>query len=145
MRRTEFLTEKREFHGLHAGLLMEGSVVSCKSTDLGRHIASQLANHNIGSVPIVDKNEMIVGLVSEFDLLQILMEGRELDRVMAEEVMTREVKTIQEDTPVDEIIRLMDTHHLIRMPVVKDGKLIGMMARRDLLFGYIKATAEYWP
>ena len=145
MRRTEFLTEKRAFHALQAGLIMETAVVSCKPTDLGRFIASQLANHNIGSVPIVDKDELLVGLVSEFDLLQVLMEGRELDMVMAEEVMTREVKTIQEDTPVDEIIRLMDTHHLIRMPIVKDGKLVGIVARRDLLFAYIKATAQYWP
>jgi CBS domain-containing protein len=51
----------------------------------------------------------------------------------------------QEDTPVDAIIRLLETEHLIRVPVIRDGRLVGIVARRDILFGYIKSTATYWP
>lgn len=153
MRRTEFLTEKREFHQLIAAVLMEQNVVSCRPDDSGRHIASQLTKFNFGSLPVVDDGEILVGLVSEFDLLKVLMEGRELERVKAEEIMTRDVKVVHEDTPVDEIIQLLETGHLIRVPVVKQVKLagivmqrlVGIVARRDILFGYIKATAIYWP
>jgi CBS domain-containing protein len=59
--------------------------------------------------------------------------------------MSRDVKFVREDSSVDEIIRLLENDHLIRVPVVKDGKLTGIVARRDILFGYIKSTAEYWP
>jgi CBS domain-containing protein len=58
--------------------------------------------------------------------------------------MTPEVKFVRPDTPVDEIIRLMEHEHLIRVPVVEDGKLIGIVARRDILYGYLKTTASYW-
>lgn len=145
MKRTEFLAAKQAFHKLTAAVLMEKDVISCRPTDSGRHIASQLTKFNIGSLPVVDENGSLAGLVSEFDLLKVLMEGRELNTVLAEEIMTRDLKVVEENTPVDEVIRLLETHHLIRVPVVQNGSLIGILARRDILFGYIKATAEYWP
>jgi CBS domain-containing protein len=73
------------------------------------------------------------------------MKDRDPKDVRAEEIMTRDVKFVREDTPVDEIIRLLETDHLIRVPVVRDGKLVGIVARRDILFGFIKSTAQYWP
>ena len=145
MRRSEYLTEKHDFRKLPASLLMEQGVKSCRLSDSGRHVASELTQFNIGSLPVVDDDGMLVGLVSEFDLLDILMKGRELKDVRAEQIMSRDVKFVHEDTPVDEIIRLLETDHLIRVPVVTDGKLAGIVARRDILFGYIKSTAEYWP
>jgi len=145
MRRTEFLTEKREFHELTAALLMEEEVVSCLLNDSGRYIASQLTKLNFGSLPVVSDEGTLVGLVSEFDLLKVLMNGRKLETVTAEEIMAGKVTVVQEDAPVDGIIRLLETGHLIRVPVVRDGKLVGIVARRDILFGYIKSTATYWP
>jgi CBS domain-containing protein len=145
MRRAEFLSEKRQFYEFTAAVLMEQDVVPCRPDDSGRYIASQLTKFNVGSLPVVDENGILVGLVTEFDLLKVLMEGRELKAVRAEEIMTRDLKTVKEDTPVDEAIQLLETNHLIRVPVVKDGRLIGILARRDILFGYIKATAQYWP
>ena len=145
MRRTEFLTEKRSFHQLTAEVLMEQEVVTCRPSDSGRHIASRLTRFEFGSLPVVDGNGILMGLVSEFDLLKVLMESRKLETVRAEEIMTRDVKTIQIDTPVNEAIRLLEENHLIRAPVLNDKKLVGILARRDVLFGYIKATAEYWP
>lgn len=149
MRRTEFLTEKREFHQLRADLLMEQNVVSCLPDDSGRYIASQLTKFNFGSLPVVDDGGILLGSVSEFDLLKILMNGRKLEDVKAKEIMSPDVKVIYEHTPVDEIIQLLEKEHLIRVPVVrpvvKDVKLVGIVARRDILFAYIKATANYWP
>jgi len=145
MRRTEFLTEKREFQELKVELLMEQNVVSCRPSDSGRYIASQLTKFNFGSLPVVSDEGILVGLVSEFDLLKALMDGRDLEKVRAEEIMTQKVTVAQEDTPVGAIIRLLEFGHLIRVPVVRDGRLVGIVARRDILFGYIKSTATYWP
>jgi CBS domain-containing protein len=124
---------------------MEQEVVSCLPNDSGRHIASQLTKLNFGSLPVVNDEGTLVGLVSEFDLLKVLMNGRKLETVTAEEIMAGKVTVVQEDAPVDGIIRLLETGHLIRVPVVRDGKLVGIVARRDILFGYIKSTATYWP
>ena len=59
--------------------------------------------------------------------------------------MTRDVVTTTEDMPLMSLIHLLQERHLIRVPVVKDRRLIGMVARRDVIFGYVKARAVYWP
>lgn len=145
MRRSEYLTEKRDFHKFTASLLMEEDVKFCRPSDSARHVASQLTKFNFGSLPVVEDGGKLLGLISEFDLLDVLTKSRNLKEIRAEEIMSRDVKVVQEDTPVDEIVRLLEGEHLIRVPVVKEGKLVGIVARRDILFGYIKSTAEYWP
>lgn len=145
MRRVEFPSERREFHRLTAGLLMERSVVTCQASDTARHVAYQLTASNFGALPVVKPGGILAGLVSEFDLLRVLMEGRELDAVRAEEIMTREITTVEESTPVDDVIRLMEKKHLIRVPVVAERKLVGMLARRDILYGHLKTSVPQWP
>lgn len=145
MRRTEFLTEKRPFTELEAGLIMERDVVTCGLSDSGRFISTKLTENNFGSLPVVDDDGFLVGLVSEFDLLKPLLAEARLEDLTAESLMTRDVRFIREKTPVGEVIRLLDEEHLIRVPVVENDKLVGIVARRDILFAYIKATAKYWP
>jgi CBS domain-containing protein len=94
---------------------------------------------------VVTLHGILSGLVSEFDLLRVLMEGRQLDSVRAEQIMTREITAVEESTPVNDVIRLMEKKHLIRVPVVAEGKLVGMLARRDILFGHLKTSVPQWP
>ena len=96
-------------------------------------------------MPVVDDQETLLGLVSEFDLLRALQEGKNLRNVTAGEVMTPHVITVHEEMPVMDLIALLQERHLIRVPVVQGTKRIGIVARRDVLFGYVKATATYWP
>ncbi|HEX9756494.1 MAG TPA: CBS domain-containing protein [Nitrospiria bacterium] len=145
MRKSEFFSSQRDFHSLTVGVVMEREVVSCREEDTGKEIASKLTHFNIGSLPVVDGSGKLVGLISEFDLLKVLMKGGGLDSVEAGEVMSKNLKVVQEDTPVEEAIRIFEAEYLIRMPVVNGGKLVGVLARRDILFGYIKATNQYWP
>ena len=128
-----------------AELFMEGNVVSISPEDTCRHAASQMTKGSFGSLPVVDDKNHFLGIVSEYDLLNLLKEDKILGEVPVSEVMTKEVKVVQADTPADDICELLQTWHLIRVPVVKDGRLVGIVARRDILFGYIKATAKYWP
>lgn len=145
MRRTEYLTEKRSFSEFTAEMLMEQEVVTCRPEDSARHVASELTKHNFGSLPVVDETKRLIGIISEFDLLKALMAGRDLKAVLAGEIMSANVRTVETTTPVDDVISLLETEHLIRVPVMKKDRLVGMLARRDILYGYIKATAQYWP
>jgi CBS domain-containing protein len=76
----------------------------------------------------------VIGVVTEFDLLRAVHEGKDLQTVKAEEIMSRTVVCAQENDVLDDIIAKMMEHHIIRLPVVgEDGKLIGVIARADLL------------
>jgi CBS domain-containing protein len=94
-----------------------------------------------GSVPILATDGKLVGIVSEFDLLKVIEDGKELGKVTAGEIMIKDPITVVRDTPAMEIIHLLQERHLIRTPVVDaDGKLVGVVSRRDIIEGYLRAT-----
>jgi CBS domain-containing protein len=113
--------------------------------DTGDKLAGVMAEGGFGSVPILAADGKLVGIVSEFDLLQVITEGKELATVTAGEIMTKDPITVNQDTPARDIVRLLQEKHLIRVPVVDgEGKLTGVVARRDILEGYLRATKPVW-
>jgi len=118
--------------------------MSVRPETSGLTIAEILTKQNFGSVPVVDLYQTLLGLVSEFDLLTALDEGKDLREVKAEDIMTRTVVTVTEDMPFTDLRVLFQRDLLIRVPVVRGKTLVGIVARRDLLYGYAKALANYW-
>jgi CBS domain-containing protein len=145
MRRTEYLTQPADFDGLTAGTLMERDVVTVKPDDTCRHAAQCMTEYHVGGLPVVEEGHRLVGIVTEFDLLRLLRKGEDPNRLRVEEAMSRDIRVIAETAKTNEIIALLQSEHLIRVPVVTNGKLVGIVARQDLLLGYIRSTAKYWP
>ena len=87
----------------------------------------------------------LVGLVSEFDLLRVMDAGKDLGQLAATDIMTRDVVTVTEEMLVKDVVHLLQERHLIRVPVIKGKALVGMVARQDIVFGYVRATASYGP
>jgi CBS-domain-containing membrane protein len=102
--------------------------------------ADQLASwmlEGFGAVPIVDEQQKLIGLVSEYDLLFALERGRRLRDLTASEVMAPNPYSIRPETDLGTLIHVLRASHLIRVPVVDGtGKLIGIVARRDILKAY---------
>ncbi len=94
---------------------------------------------------MVEEDRTLLGLVSEFDLLRVMEEGQDLRQLTAKEIMTQDVVTATEEMLVKDLVHLLQARHLIRVPVVRGKSLVGIVARRDAVFGYVKATAKYWP
>jgi len=124
---------------------MEDAVVTIHPTSSAMAVAEILSEHSFGSVPVVDKDRTLRGLVTEFDLLKAVEQERDLRSVLVSDIMTKDVVTTTEETPIMSLIHLLQERHLIRVPVVKGQKLVGMVARRDVVFAYVKARAIYWP
>ena len=113
--------------------------------------ARLLIEHRISGLPVVDSDGKLVGLVTEHDFLRqhdgtrrrwldaLLAEpggqitARELyDRCVAN-VMSRGPVSVHADTPVEEIVELMHRHRVKRLPVVAEGKVVGIVSRANLL------------
>lgn len=145
MRRTEYMVHACDPKTLTVRQLMEDAVVTVSPSALGLAIAQILSERNFGSVPVVEEDRTLVGLVSEFDLLRAMDEEKDLRKVTAGEIMTRDVVTATGDMPVKDLIQLLQDRFLIRVPVVRGKTLVGIVARRDIVLGYVKALANYWP
>ena len=80
-----------------------------------------LATHTPGA-PVVDEQGEFIGFVSEFDILHALQAEKDLNRLTAEEVMTKDRMSVTEDTSIDEAVKLMEDKRLLNLPVKINGK-----------------------
>ncbi len=140
MRRVDYMVGARDFKVLEAEQFMQDVVTSYEVEDTIDRLAGAMSEGGFGSVPILAKDGKLVGIVSEFDLLKAIEEGKEMTEVTAGEIMIKDPITVTRKTLAMEIIHLLQERHFIRTPVVDaDGKLVGVVSRRDIIQGYLKA------
>ncbi len=129
-----------KFGHMTVGSIMEEDVQS-EAKDAKAEIVASLMMEGFGSVPIIDESDRLLGIVSEFDLLNAVRKGRRLADITAGEVMTSNPISVTKDTDVLTVIDVLHNNHLIRVPVIDSaGKLIGIVARRDVLRGYLQSS-----
>ena len=117
------------------------TIVHCAPEDTVRSAVKAMAEHVCGSI-LVMHGDALVGIFTERDLLmRVASAGRDLDRTAIGEVMTREPDTIGADEPVAEAIRRMDEFSYRYLPVIEDGKVIGVISTRHLPFSDVIAMA----
>lgn len=145
MRRVEYMIGPHNFAALKAEQFMQNVVSYYHAEDTGDKLAGAITEGGFGSVPILAGDGKVLGIVTEFDLLKAIKEGKELWKVTAGEIMTKGAISVTQDTLAMEIIQLLQSKHLIRVAVIDaEGKLVGVVSRRDILIGYLRATKPIW-
>lgn len=99
-------------------------------------------SEHVRRFPVVDKRGKLVGIVSEKDLLyaspspattlSVFEIHALLAKLTVDDVMTREVTTVTDDTPLEEAARIMADNKIGGLPVMRDGKLVGIITETDL-------------
>ena len=92
----------------------------------------RLVENHISGMPVVDEEEQLVGIISEFQLLETLY-FPEIREMLVRDVMTKNVLTVTPNTVLSDATSLMMAHRIRRLPVVDNGKVVGVVSRRDLL------------
>src|SRR5262249_39779953 len=87
----------------------------------------------IRHVPVEDKDHRLIGLVSYRAVLRFLTAGRSMRDCAVADIMKTEIQTVGPDTPTIDAIRTMRKLRIGCMPVVQDGRLIGILTDDDLL------------
>ncbi len=146
---------------MHAIDVMTAPVITAGPDSRIDEIANLLLRHHISAVPIVDDGKLL-GIVSEGDLirqlepesggrgswwLSLLSEDSEKLRdyvkshgKCARDIMTRDLITVQEETPIGEIALLLEKNRIKRVLVLRDGALAGVVSRANLLHGLAAAA-----
>ena len=96
-----------------------------------RHAAIVMSEHNIGAVPVVDDGRL-VGIFTERDILRrVVARDLDINGTTLGQVMTPNPQTTAANRPVSHALHLMHEAGYRHMPVVEDGRLIGMISARD--------------
>lgn len=143
---------------VNAASVMTNRVVTAKPDDTVAEIARRLIDRDISAMPVCDEKGMLVGMISEGDLLRPFARDHQLrrswwlgllahsdpiakelvsylksDRRCARDLMSSPVISVTEDTGMGDIARLLLQHRIKRMPVVRHRTVIGIVSRADVL------------
>jgi CBS domain-containing protein len=144
--------------------VMTANVISVSEDAPVHEVVRLLLKYRISAVPVVDGGRKVLGIVSEGDLLrpegtsrgamqrpwwlEAVFAGQTVayDKAhgrTAGEIMTRNVVTVNEDAPLNDIAELLERRHIKRVPVLKDGRLTGIVSRANLLHGLASTIVEH--
>jgi CBS domain-containing protein len=117
---------------LHAKDIMTTHVVAVHADDTVDHAITLMIKHRISGLPVLDDEDRPVGVVSEFDLLELICEGQD-GRDIVSHYMTRGLLGVAEDDSWVTIADVFREKHVRRLPVLRDGRLVGIVTRHDLM------------
>ena len=127
----------KDFDSMTVSQIMEKKVQYVRLRAKGDMIAS-LMIEGVGAVPVVENGRKLAGIVSEHALLAAVDDRHQLSTVTAKEVMTANPYSVRPETTLGTMVHVLRASDLIRVPVVNaKEKLIGIIARRDLLRAYL--------
>jgi CBS-domain-containing membrane protein len=152
---------------MNASDIMVSDVITVKSSGTVQEVAELLLRNRISALPVVDDAGKLVGMVSEGDLihrgdagtghdrpwwLRLLMGRdvlaaefvRENSRTVAD-VMTRGVISAVPDTPVADVAMTLERHRIKRVPIVHNGKIVGIVSRANLIQALAAARNDVLP
>ena len=113
--------------------LMTKQVIHVSSGESAEVAARTLTHYNIGALPVCNSDGKLCGMVTDRDLvIRCMASGRSPAETAVEDVMTKQVLSVQPDMEVGVAAHLMGRQQIRRLPVVENGKLCGMVSLGDL-------------
>ena len=113
--------------------VMTTNVITIPAHQTKQQAARLLSQHRISGLPVVNDEQLVVGIVTEYDVIS--KEGQTVD-----EIMTRGVISVTPDTDLDQVSHLLVHERIKRLPVLDRGKLVGIVSRADV----VKEIATRW-
>lgn len=145
--------------------IMTKSVTTVRTTTTIEDLARTLMEHKISGVPVVDDDENLIGIVTENDLISrdkrlhiptvmrlfdsfIMLESpgriekeiKKMTAITVNDIYTKEVITVTEGTPVQDIATIMSEKKVHLIPVVEGKKILGIIGKIDLIKGIIRPS-----
>ena len=145
--------------------IMSRDVITVSPEEKVDKAARILVENKISGLPVVDANNHVVGIITEKDLIIraselkvpfyvtlfdsiIFLENpirfnndvKKYTATTVKDAMTKKVQVVEEDTPIGLIVEIMQSKAINRVPVVRHGKLVGIITRNDILKSVVKTN-----
>jgi len=111
-------------------------------------VMEQFTKYNISGGPVLDDNGFLVGIISEADCMKQISESRYFNQPIldksVEKYMTKNVETVPHEMSIFDVAGVFSKHNRRRLPVMKDGLLIGQISRKDIVVAALKLNGANW-
>ena len=114
--------------------IMKANVVTVLPSTPVTEAATIMREENIGSLVVVDVDKRLLGIITDRDIVvSVVANGKSPAEIVVGDVMTSELITVQEDESVFEILRVLGKNSIRRVPVLRRGRLVGIVSVDDLI------------
>lgn len=130
-----------------AAELMTEHLFSVRDDETLHKAAALLARAGVSGAPVVDAHGVIVGVLTEHDLLVALapaLDGEAVSATTVAEAMSRALVTVGPDAPIQDLVDLLRSSGVRRVPVVRNGRPVGVVSRHDVVAALIAWDLEAW-
>ncbi len=121
--------------------LMNQPVLGAAKTATARDVVVQMLSGGFSGMPITERDGTLVGIVTEIDLIRALRAGKPLATTTAADVMTPDVIAVDVEDSVDKVMEILDSKNIVRVPVLDNGQLVGIISRPDVLRAAVEPKA----
>ena len=118
---------------MKAGEIMHKPVLTTAPEDSAHDVATKLVLNRISGMPVIDREGTVLGVVTEEDILRALMERKDLEVLAAQDIMSKNLAAVHADTPIEMVLQTLHDEGILRVPVIEDGKLLGIVSRADVI------------
>ena len=114
--------------------VMTTSLVAARAGTTAREVGTKLLIGNFNGLPVIDSSIEVIGIVTAVDILRAIRQGKNLDSILAIDIMTRNPVVVKQDTEINEIIDIILQKAIMLVPVINDERrLVGVVGRVDIL------------
>ena len=127
---------------------MSKSLITFKKDQLVIEVMEALTKNKISGAPVVNEYNELEGIISDGDCMKQISESRyynmPIGDMRIEQFMSTDIKPIDRKVNIFDCANLFHVHNCRRFPIVEDGKLIGMISRKDVLCAALKLRGQNW-
>ena len=98
-----------------------------------REIAAKLLENRISGMPVTDAGGTVLGVITEADILDALLDGQRLETLTAEDIMSGDPVTVDVELTIADVMNVLSKEGVLRVPVTDRGVLVGIISRSDLI------------
>lgn len=122
--------------------IMNKSVVTAQPDMKLTEAIKLILEHNVSAIPVVDPRQDLIGIITEYDIMNLAFSGNAAETTVGE-VMIREVVTVSPDDTIESLVNFCAKRRMHRVPVVLGKKVVGIVSRRDILREMDRIYSEY--
>src|SRR5262249_23714139 len=98
-----------------------------------RDIAAKLVGNKISGMPVADRSGTVMGVITEADILDALLQGKKRECLTAGDIMSTDPVTADSEATMTDVMTLLNDEGVLRVPVTERGVLVGVISRGDII------------